>query len=182
MNSKHLYYKLSTTERLSAYLRARARGDTVGVEEVVSASPRFSLSAPDFYPYVEALQVMMSVHLLSQIDRLLGFLGLAVVWKDNLEAFALGSHLAKTYLVTEAACKGVCDEYGFDYEQSRAVLLSESHAFDCIHRSDILQAMAQRTVEESSESILAGITVEQQKREYKDAIQDLVRRIESNMA
>jgi hypothetical protein len=177
MSNNHLYYKLSTVERLSVFLRARARGDTVEADTVVSASPRLNMSVPDFYPYLETLQVMLLLHWLSQMDRLLGFLGLTSVWKDNLEAFALARRLANTYLATEAAWRAVCDEYGLDYDQSLSVILSESPAFACLHRSDILQSMAQREREESSEAICDRVTVEQQKREYKDTIQDLVHKL-----
>jgi len=181
MSIKHLYWKLSTRERLSVFLRARGRNNLGEIEAVVSSSPSITVSAPDFFPHVQALQAMLFTHWLCQMDRLLMLLILTNIWKKNPEAFALASELVKTYLNAEIACKAVCDEYGLDYDQFLSGILSEFPAFARVRSSDFLALIAEFDSDNLS-SFSEPVTPEAQISEYRIVIQALIQKMGTHLA
>jgi hypothetical protein len=113
---KH-YALLSKQERLTLYLRAVGRGDTAERDAVIAASPERTMQMGDFFLELDALQTMNLLHLLAQLDAMLGVM-LFMHGADKPEAqWRAAQFAAQEFLNTQEAWRVFADECGLAHDK-----------------------------------------------------------------
>ncbi len=117
-DSLHKHYALlSKKERLTLYLRAVGRADQRERDAVIAATPKRTMQMGDFYPELDALQTMILLHFVMQLDNLVGVL-LLVHGEDKPTAQWHAARLmAQNFLATEEAWQAFAAEYGLAYDK-----------------------------------------------------------------
>jgi hypothetical protein len=134
---KH-YSLLSPQERLTLYLRALGRGDTAERDAVIAATPKVQVSMGDFFPDLDALQTMNLLHLLAQMDAMLGVLLFLHGEDKPAEQWRAAQLMAQEYLNTQEAWRVFADEHGLAGDKLQNALAGSLLPFFTTCRSEPL--------------------------------------------
>jgi hypothetical protein len=176
MKSENSYKWLSNDERLSLFLQASSRRDTLEARAVIEASPRVEVKIVDFSADVHALMFAMLLHCLSQANL---FIAIRDLWenRDNDESYLCARLFASTFAVREEAWRSISQEYGFDYDKllvslADSMYLYSAPFFDWV--KTLVFTKTEYKISRMSMSLKLQ-TLEEAKKEHRETI-DLFRK------
>lgn len=169
---KH-YRALGRGERLALYLSACGRGDDAEKAAVVDASPRHRLEAVDFYPEVESVATLALLHVIRQSELCIHLLSLAAGNHLDVERAAEARRVARLYLTAEEAFRSIAEEFGFAVERFFDSPIAPRLSW--IRSSGLIERLAGLPgAWPGSVPVPATPTVEEKRREYREALDELI--------